>query len=105
MWGLFAVFDKQAASSDTPRSPLAAPQGTPPPAPTFSTNEPGNLHSFRESEDKVLSTYDWIDKDEGVVRSRSIARKTSCSSGDCRHGARKPEARRRGNDGYVRRRS
>jgi len=68
MWGLFAVFDKRAASNDTPRSPLAAPQGTPPPAPNLLTNESGNLHSFRESEDKVLSTYDWVDKDKGVVR-------------------------------------
>ena len=68
MWALFAVFEKRTASSDTPRSPLAAPQGTLPPAPNLVTNEPGTLHSFRESEDTVLSTYDWVDKDKGVVR-------------------------------------
>ena len=68
MWVLFVVLDKRAVSSDTPRSALAAPQGTMPPAPNLLTNEPGNLHTFREEEEKVLSTYDWIDKDKGIVR-------------------------------------
>jgi len=68
VWALFVVFDKRAASTDTPRSALAAPQGTAPPAPNLLTNEPGNLHSFREGEDKALSTYEWVDKDKGVVR-------------------------------------
>jgi hypothetical protein len=68
MWALFAVLDKRAVSNDSPRSALAAPQGTMPPPPNLRTNEPGDLHTFRENEDKILSTYDWIDKDKGVVR-------------------------------------
>jgi len=68
MWGMFVVFDTRATAADVPRSPFAAPQGTEPPAPNLLTNEPGNLRTFRQNEEQILSTYDWVDKEKGVVR-------------------------------------
>jgi hypothetical protein len=68
MWGLFDFFARQAAREDTARPPLAAPAGQPAPPPNLLTDEPGNLRQFREKEDAILTTYDWIDKNAGTVR-------------------------------------
>ena len=68
MWGLFAFLDKRHDASDIARSPLAAPQGQLPPAPTLLTDEPTNLLQYKKSEDTALSSYGWVDKEAGTVR-------------------------------------
>jgi hypothetical protein len=49
MWGLFTVFERQAAANDPVLSPLARPAGQLPPEPRLLTNEPQNLQRFRAS--------------------------------------------------------
>jgi hypothetical protein len=49
MWGLFAVFERQAAANDPVLSPLARPAGELPKEPRLLTDEPQNLQRFRES--------------------------------------------------------
>ena len=47
--GLFNFFESQAAAKDPVMSPLAKPAGQQPPEPRLMTNEPENLHRFRDS--------------------------------------------------------
>ena len=68
MVGLFAYLDHRQVKNDAQRSALAAPAGQPPAGPTLLTDEPANLLNFRQSEQRALTTYDWVDKDAGTVR-------------------------------------
>jgi hypothetical protein len=68
VWGMFRVMESRVAATDAPRAPLAAPAGALPPPPNLLLDEPANLKRFRDSEDTVLSTYGWIDRNEGTVR-------------------------------------
>lgn len=66
--GMFKFFDKSAADTDAPRAVMSAPAGTMPPPPNLLTDEPGNLKTFRTTEEDALKTYAWEDKNAGVVR-------------------------------------
>lgn len=68
MWGLFRVFEGQAASNDPVVSPLAVPAGQLPPEPRLLTDEPLNLEQVREQEGQVLQGYGWVDEKSGVAR-------------------------------------
>jgi len=68
MWLLFGFFERDASHNSVSRNPLAAPVGQLPPAPNLLTDEPTNLGRFRETEQKKLETYQWIDKNAGTVR-------------------------------------
>lgn len=68
MWGLFTVFEHQAAANDPQVSPLAVPAGQLPPEPRLQTNEPQGLKTFRETEAKTLDSYGWVDEKSGVAR-------------------------------------
>ena len=83
MWGLFEVLKDRAASQDVARAPLSAPALQAPPGPTLLAvapdptaapgtlshlGEPANLQEFRAKEDLTLTTYDWTDKNAGLVR-------------------------------------
>ena len=75
MVGAFKFLESQTAEGDTPRSPLAALQGTHPPQPnllyqgtdTAESNEPGYLAKFRAAETAKLHGYAF-DKGAGVGR-------------------------------------
>jgi hypothetical protein len=74
MWGLFAMLKTREAGQDLARAPLTAPQGQNPPGPNLlamlpdAHGEPQNLQEFRAKEDIVLTTYDWADRNAGLVR-------------------------------------
>ena len=68
MWGLFEVFENQAAQNDPVLSPLAVPAGQLPPEPRLLTDEPLNLQTVKTGEREVLDGYGWIDQQNGVAR-------------------------------------
>jgi hypothetical protein len=81
MWGLFAVFEKQAASNDPRVSPLAPAPATMPHnqvgiavfspdtvgGPKLLTNEPMALEKQRDIEQKLLHGYGWVNQGAGVA--------------------------------------
>jgi hypothetical protein len=66
--GMFSVMSSRAAASDPLRSPVARPSGELPPGPNLLTNEPLNLQTFRQSEESLLHSYGWVDRNAGTVR-------------------------------------
>jgi len=72
----FKFMAHQGNATDTLRSPLATPIDQMPPAPNLlyeksdapQVSEPGNLEQFRQTEDRKLKTYEWIDQSAGTVR-------------------------------------
>ena len=82
MWGLFGLFEKQAAANDPAMSPLAAPPAAMPRnqmggaafspetvgAPQLLTNEPMALEKQRGMEQKLLHGYGWVNQGAGVAR-------------------------------------
>ena len=68
IWLLFGYFSSREALR-TPAYPLAAGQAERlPPEPRLQTNPREDLRNLREAEDAVLRSYEWIDKNAGVVR-------------------------------------
>jgi len=65
---LFKALESQAVSRDPQVSPIAATRDHQPPTPQLLTNEPKNLQTFREEENKKLDGYAWVDERGGVVR-------------------------------------
>jgi hypothetical protein len=39
-----------------------------PPEPRLQTEAPRDLHRYRESQDRILSSYGWVDRNSGTVR-------------------------------------
>jgi hypothetical protein len=68
MWGLFEVFERQAAQNDPVMSPLAVPAGQTPPEPRLLTDEPLNLQTIKTGEREVLEGYGWVDQQQGIAR-------------------------------------
>lgn len=68
VWGMFRYMAYRADTNEVAVSPLARPAGTLPPGPNLLTDEPANLKRFRQSEDAVLSSYGWVDRNAGTVQ-------------------------------------
>jgi hypothetical protein len=71
MYGMFRVFehhDRLSGPNAAPLAPAVRALPAPPPPPVLLTDEPDNLANFRASEDTILTTYGWMDKNAGVVR-------------------------------------
>jgi hypothetical protein len=83
MWGMLKYFISDANTTDIARAPMAAPitmpailegnmvmpgAGAEMPPPYLQTREPLGLDRFREREEAILTTYGWVDKNNGVVR-------------------------------------
>jgi len=66
VWALFLYFSGQAARRGATAAGLT--QQTLPPPPRLQTNPRGDLLELREAEDRVLTTYGWVDRNTGVVR-------------------------------------
>ena len=52
---------------DTDRSPFVG-QHEPPPGPRLQTNPARDLKEFRAREEEILDTYEWVDRENGIVR-------------------------------------
>jgi hypothetical protein len=69
IWVLFRVFEARAARPTTVEYPLAVQQEDRlPPEPRLQTNPREDLRELRDSEEQVLTTYGWVDRNGGVVR-------------------------------------
>lgn len=71
MYGMFRMFEHHNRLTGPERAATAPAERVipaPPPPPVLLTDEPDNLATFRASEDQILTTYGWIDKNAGVVR-------------------------------------
>ena len=66
---LFGFFNAREARQAPAEFPLAASQANRlPPEPRLQTNPRQDLRDLRSSEDAVLGSYGWVDKNAGVVR-------------------------------------
>ena len=66
VWFMLDFLRLNQARTDAPLSALADPQALPP-APRLQVSPFRDLIQTRQTEDVVLKTYRWVDKDAGVV--------------------------------------
>jgi len=69
VWLLFQYFTSRKAQRVPPAYPLAVSQGERmPPEPRLQTTPREDLRELRASEDELLSSYGWVDRNAGIVR-------------------------------------
>jgi len=69
VWLLFQYFASREAQRVPPEYPLAVSQGERmPPEPRLQTAPREDLRELRASEDELLSSYGWVDRNAGIVR-------------------------------------
>jgi len=69
VWLLFQYFASREAQRMPPEYPLAVSQGERlPPEPRLQTAPREDLSELRASEDVLLSSYGWVDRNAGIVR-------------------------------------
>jgi hypothetical protein len=70
VWLLFGYLNRrESAASASPAYPLAVGQDDRlPPEPRLQAHPRQDLKELRESEDALLRSYGWVDKNQGVVR-------------------------------------
>ena len=77
-FGIYRFLDSYDHAHQPPLSPMATPEADTRvvtheetqtfPQPRLEVNERTQLRSFIEDQDRKLATYDWVDKDKGIVR-------------------------------------
>jgi hypothetical protein len=65
LW-IFGFFAAREAKLDVPPSPLAKPAA--PAGPLLQVSAPKDLKEMRAAEEKILTSYDWVDRQAGTVR-------------------------------------
>ena len=69
VWVLFRSLEGREARRDTVEYPLAlSAQDRLPPEPRLQTNPREDLRALHAGEERILTTYDWVDKNAGIVR-------------------------------------
>lgn len=66
-YGLFGFFNTSITKTRPVPSPLSYSR-EPTPAPRLSQRPGDELNAMRAEENKILASYDWVDRDHGVVR-------------------------------------
>ena len=67
-WWLLAQYQAREARESPPASPLAREYGrSEPPAPRLQTDPLADLRALRAEEDARLTSYGWVDRDDGLV--------------------------------------
>lgn len=64
---MFGFFASRHAQQDVPPSPLASTRAGPP-EPRLQVNAIRDMKALRAAEDKVLTSYGWVNKEAGVAR-------------------------------------
>jgi hypothetical protein len=69
VWVMFTFFEgRENVARPSPEYPLAVNQANRlPPQPRLQTNPREDLRDLRDSEDAILNSYGWVDKNNGVV--------------------------------------
>jgi len=65
--GLFNHFEHAQHPGSVVAAPFAA-QPAPPPAPRIQPNPLVDMQTYHQSQENVLNTYGWIDRQNGIVR-------------------------------------
>lgn len=69
VWLLLHTLHVWSVPQATPEFPLAQSQARRlPPEPRLQTNPRGDLLELRQKEDRILTSYGWVDRDAGIVR-------------------------------------
>jgi hypothetical protein len=63
---MFHLLEREQARRESQPAVVEAPK--PVPQPRLQINPQGDLEELRRQEDEILSTYAWIDRQEGTVR-------------------------------------
>jgi hypothetical protein len=66
LWWMFRQLEREQAQRQ--RQPVVIQVPNQPPQPRLQINPQGDLEELRRQEAEILSTYQWIDRDKGVVR-------------------------------------
>ncbi len=68
-WGVFVIAKQESHNPDAPAE-LFSDVSTfhPPPRPWLQANPADTLNMMRRTEDSVLTSYGWLDKERGLVR-------------------------------------
>jgi hypothetical protein len=66
IWWMFRQFKREQAGRQTPPALVTTP--TPVPEPHLQISPQKDLEELRRKENEILSTYQWIDRDNGVAR-------------------------------------
>jgi hypothetical protein len=66
LWWMFYKFEQQQARRDT--RPTLADVEKAKPEPRLQINPQGDLEELRRQENEILSTYQWIDREQGTAR-------------------------------------
>jgi hypothetical protein len=69
VWFVYARWRSDAVATQQPVPAIAARDGDRlPPLPRLQTTPGTDLQAFQKSEEQVLNTYAWVDREKGVVR-------------------------------------
>jgi hypothetical protein len=69
VWPLLRFFEAREARESAPASPLAKEYGpVEPPAPRLQIDPKADIAKLRDTEQKVLESYGWVDRAQGTVR-------------------------------------
>jgi hypothetical protein len=71
MWLMFRMLERREAGLDPLQTPVSSRlpgRDRLPTGPQLQVDEPGDLATFRAAEDRILTTYEWLDRKQGTVR-------------------------------------
>src|SRR5690242_1573095 len=69
IWPLMRFYETREARESAPASPLARSYGpVEPPAPRLQIDPKADIAKLRDTEQKVLESYGWVDRAQGAVR-------------------------------------
>ena len=68
IWLLYGYFSARPTPTSAEQYPLAAGQSQVPPEPRLQVTPRQDLQDLRAAENKTLNSYEWVDRNAGIVR-------------------------------------
>ncbi|MGD0498382.1 MAG: hypothetical protein ABSC23_08090 [Bryobacteraceae bacterium] len=68
VWGVFRYFEARENGRQAPSEGNAVQANRLPPEPRLEQTPVADLKQIRDSEDQILGTYGWVDRQKGIVR-------------------------------------